>query len=103
MFPTINAEKTGENLRRIMKERGITVKQVQQYLGLGSVQSIYHWLNGISFPTLDNLYALSVLFDLSMDELVCGNKEEVEREKKKDNSVGEEYSFLGRVPDKYVA
>lgn len=57
MFPTINLKETGTNLRKIMKERSITVKEVQQYLGLGSVQSVYHWLNGISLPSIDNLYA----------------------------------------------
>lgn len=73
MFPLINLKETGKNLRKIMREQDVTVKEVQHYLGLGSVQSIYHWLNGISLPSIDNLYALSVLFDLSMDELVCGN------------------------------
>lgn len=57
MFPTINLKENGTNLRKIMKERSITVKEVQQYLGLGSVQSVYHWLNGISLPSIDNLYA----------------------------------------------
>lgn len=60
MFPLINKRETGINLRRIMDKRGITVKEVQQYLGLGSVQSVYHWLNGLSIPTIDNLYAYYV-------------------------------------------
>ena len=58
MIPIIDKKKTGINLRLMMDERGITVKDVQQYLGLGSVQSVYHWLNGLSMPTVDNLYAL---------------------------------------------
>ena len=45
-----------------MDQHKLTVKAVQQFLGLGSAQSIYHWLNGISLPTIDNLYALSELF-----------------------------------------
>ena len=75
MFPIIDKKRTGIHLRRIMDERGLSVKDVQQYLGLGSIQSIYHWLNGISMPTIDNLYALSELFQLTVDELVCGNRE----------------------------
>ena len=74
MSPRINLKETGINLRRIMDKRGITVKDVQKYLGLGSVQSVYHWLNGISMPTIDNLYALSELFQVPMDAIVCGNK-----------------------------
>ena len=74
MFPLINKRETGINLRSIMDQRGITVKDVQQYLGLGSVQSVYHWLNGLSMPTIDNLYALSELFELPIDAMVCGNR-----------------------------
>lgn len=74
MYPIIDKRKTGIHLRRLMEERDLTVRDVQQYLGLGSVQSVYHWLNGISMPTVDNLYALSELFQLPMDEIVRGNR-----------------------------
>lgn len=74
MFPLINKQETGIYLRKVMDERGITVRDVQEYLGLGSVQSVYHWLNGLSMPTIDNLYALSVLFQLPIDEMVRGNR-----------------------------
>lgn len=74
MFPIIDKRKTGIHLRRLMEERDLTVRDVQQYLELGSVQSVYHWLNGISMPTVDNLYALSELFQLPMDEIVRGNR-----------------------------
>ena len=70
MFPLIDKRETGINLRRIMDKRGITVKEVQEWLGLGSVQSVYHWLNGISMPTVDNLYALSGLFQGPIDAIV---------------------------------
>ena len=74
MFPIINKRETGINIRRIMDQHGATVKEVQEYLGLGSVQSVYHWLNGISMPTIDNLYALSDLFQTPIDAIVCGNR-----------------------------
>ena len=66
MIPLIDKKQTGINLRRIMDECGFTVKDVQQYLRLGSIQSVYHWLNGISMPSVDNLYALSYLFQVSV-------------------------------------
>ena len=74
MFPLINKRETGINLRRIMDERGISPKDVQEYLGLGCVQSVYRWLDGINMPTIDNLYALSELFQVSIDEMVRGNR-----------------------------
>lgn len=77
MLPVIDKKKTGINLRLIMDERDFTVKDVQKYLGLGSVQSVYHWLNGISLPTVDNLYALSYLFQVPVDDLLCGNRQRI--------------------------
>ena len=74
MIPLINKRETGINLRRIMDARGITVKDVQQYLERGSVQSIYHWFDGRSLPTIDNLYALSELFQLPVDALLVGDR-----------------------------
>lgn len=74
MFPLINVKETAINLRRIMDKRNLTVKDVQRYLGLGSVQSVYHWLNGLTMPTIDNLYALSDLLRVPIDEIVCGNR-----------------------------
>ena len=35
MFPIIDRKRTGIRLRRIMDERGLSVKDVQQYLELG--------------------------------------------------------------------
>ena len=72
MIPAINKRETGWNIRILMDKYNLTVKDVQEYLGLGSQQSIYHWLNGISMPTIDNLYALSSLFGVSMDDIVRG-------------------------------
>ena len=77
MYPLIDKEAIGKQIKRFMDCRGITVKQVQEALGLSCVQGIYHWLNGISLPSLDNLYALSELLQVSMDSLVRGDRKYV--------------------------
>lgn len=73
----IDKKATGVRLRRIMDERGLSVKDVQEYLGLAGVQSIYHWLSGITVPSVDNLYALRALFQVPIDEMLCGNMPEI--------------------------
>ena len=73
MFPTINKKETGVNLRRIMDMRGVKSKDIQEYLGFGCVQSVYRWLDGVSMPTVDNLYAISKMLQVPMDSIVCGN------------------------------
>ena len=74
MVPVIDKRKTGEQIRKYMNLRGLTVQDVKAYLSLGCVQSVYHWLDGQSAPNLDNLYALSELLRVPMDLLVAGNR-----------------------------
>lgn len=75
-FPQIDIYRTGKNIKMIMQLQKLTVKDIQEYLGLSTPQSIYHWFEGRSLPSLDNLYALSALFRVPMDALVCGNMRE---------------------------
>jgi len=77
MFPLINKRETGVNLRRIMDRRGVTVKDVKEYLHLTSVQSVYNWCSGLNMPTIDNLYALSQLLQVPIDAIVCGNRKSI--------------------------
>lgn len=54
MIPLIDREKTGRQIKMMMEARGITVQEVQRYLCLGCVQSIYHWFHGTSLSSLDD-------------------------------------------------
>lgn len=74
-FPTIDTVKTGKQIRKHMNSLGLTVADVQKYMGLSTPQAVYHWLNGRSLPTLDNVYALSELFRVPMNQIICGNRE----------------------------
>ena len=94
MFPTINLKATGINLHRIMDKRGITPKDMKEYLNLGSIQTVYNWCNGLNMPTVDNLYALSELFKIPMDALVCGNRKEIMPMKVKDTVSTKERRLL---------
>lgn len=73
-FPTIDKVKTGKRIRRLMDSLGLSVVDVQKYMGFSTQQAIYHWLNGRSLPTLDNIYALSELFKVPIDQIICGNR-----------------------------
>ena len=74
MIPVIDKKATGINIRRTMDKLDLSVKDLQAYQGLNRLQSIYHWLNGICLPTVDNLYALSNLFLVPVDDLLCGSR-----------------------------
>ena len=72
--PVVNLERTGQTIKRIMRLKGFSVKDVQDYLELSTPQSIYHWFDGRNLPTIDNLYALSELFQIPVDAMLVGNR-----------------------------
>lgn len=75
-YPTIDLERTGRRIRQVMLRKGLSVRDIQEYLGLVTPQSIYHWFSGRNMPTVDNLYALSELFEVPVDTLLCGNRKQ---------------------------
>ena len=74
MFPEIDKGKTGERIRFLMELRGLTVKDVCNALSLGCVQAVYKWMDGVNLPSLDNIYCLSILFQVPIDAMVCGKR-----------------------------
>ena len=74
MYPTIDRYETGKRIKNLMDANNYSVKDIKEYLNLACVQSVYHWLDGKSLPTVDNFYALSVLFNVSVDSIICGNR-----------------------------
>lgn len=77
-FPVIDMEATGARIRELRKENRLKVDEVREFLGLDSQQAIYKWQRGECMPTIDNLYALSVLFETSVDDIIRGSREEDE-------------------------
>ncbi|MSS13993.1 helix-turn-helix domain-containing protein [Porcincola intestinalis] len=75
MVPAIDQKATGRQIHRLLKLRGFTVQDVKERLMLGCVQSVYHWLDGQSLPSLDNLYALSRMLRVPMDRLIIGTED----------------------------
>lgn len=62
---------------RLRLEQGLTVRDVQVFFGFEEPQAIYKWQSGKSLPTVDNLYALSALLDVQMDEILVAAKPEL--------------------------
>ena len=53
----------------------LTVDDVCFYMGLESAQAVYKWQSGKSFPTVDNLYALSKLFGVTIASCIIQSVE----------------------------
>ena len=69
-LPVIDLRKTGENITRMRKESGVTVRELQMILGFTNPQAIYNWQNGVSLPTVDNLIILASVLGVTIDELL---------------------------------
>lgn len=69
-YPVINVKETGRLIKRSCEKRNVTVRQIQEFLGLAALQSIYGWFQGRTLPTLDNFYALSCYLGMRMEDLV---------------------------------
>lgn len=69
-LPVVNMKQTGQNIALLREQRGITVKQLQGMMGFATPQAIYKWQHGDSLPTVDNLVALSVIFDVPIDAIL---------------------------------
>lgn len=72
-FPTIDLEATGKHIAQLRKERGLSVKDLQNYFGFDAPQAIYKWQRGTTLPSVDNLLALSVLLEVSIDSILVTN------------------------------
>ena len=70
----IDMKETGQRIKQIMEEKNLTVRDLQKHLGISTTQGIYHWFKGRNLPSIDNLYALSELFEVPIDAMVCGNR-----------------------------
>ena len=68
--PQFDMEASGRKMRRLRRERSISVKQVMEYMGFESTQAVYKWEAGKCYPQADNLLALARLYNVSPGELL---------------------------------
>lgn len=73
-FPVIDPVATGANIVRLRKDRGLTVRDLQEWFGFEEPQAIYKWQKGKSLPTVDNLYALGALLDVPMEQILVSSR-----------------------------
>lgn len=75
-YPVIDVEKTGRTMQELCKRRGITAKNIQEYMNFSNTQSVYNWFGGKSMPSLDNFYALSKLLGVPMETIIVSSDTE---------------------------
>lgn len=69
-YPVIDPAATGENIRRLRNERGLSIRQLQDYFNFAEPRAIYKWQSGENLPSVDNLYALGALFEVPLEDIL---------------------------------
>ena len=62
-----------EKLKSIRKQAGMSQEQLAEKLGV-SRQAVTKWETDAGIPDMDNIMAVSALFDISIDELLSNEK-----------------------------
>lgn len=70
-MPTINMERTGQNIMHLRKQSGLSVKDLQDIFGFATPQAIYKWQHGTALPTIDNLVVLAAVFQVHTDDILA--------------------------------
>ena len=69
-IPSIDMVKTGQNINRLRKMAGVSVKDLQDVFGFATPQAIYEWQHGTALPTIDNLVVLASVLGVRIDDIL---------------------------------
>ena len=72
-YPGINMKATGANIKAYVKKNAYSAEKVRMFLCMSDKSCVYKWFRGESLPSLDNLFALSMLLKVSMNDLLIEN------------------------------
>lgn len=70
MILSINAQKTGAHLKRLVDSHGYTMQEIMSITGVSTQQAIYKWYSGKSLPSIENLLILSRTLQTPINELL---------------------------------
>ncbi|MCB7319912.1 helix-turn-helix domain-containing protein [Lacrimispora sp. 210928-DFI.3.58] len=70
VYLSIQQEATGKRMRQLIREKGYSVRDIQEAMGFESPQAVYKWLSGKCLPNLDNFLILSRILHTSMEDIL---------------------------------
>ena len=74
-LPVIDMSATGQNIVRLRKAAGLSVRDLQEMFGFASPQAVYKWQNGEALPTVEHLALLSRVLRVPIEELIVWRAE----------------------------
>ena len=73
-IPVIDMTATGNNIKTLRINAGMSVKDLQNIFGFSNPQAIYKWQSGLAMPTIDNMVILASVFDVRIDDIIVFQK-----------------------------
>ena len=70
LIPSIDMKLTGQKITFLRTTRGLSVRELQELLGLATPQAVYKWQRGETLPSLESLAALACILDVHIDEIL---------------------------------
>lgn len=67
---SINMEKTGAHIKRLIKESGYSIRDIMEITGITTEQTIYKWYSGKSIPALETQLILCEILHQNITELL---------------------------------
>ncbi len=69
-LPVIDMIRTGQNIGRLRKQAGLSVRDLQDIFGFATPQAIYKWQQGAALPTIDNLVVLAAVLQVRLEDIL---------------------------------
>ena len=77
VIPTIDMVRTGQNIIRLRRLAGVSVRDLQDVFGFATPQAIYKWQQGAALPTIDNLVVLAAVLGVKIDDILVMNDKQI--------------------------
>ncbi|MDE7324225.1 MAG: helix-turn-helix domain-containing protein [Lachnospiraceae bacterium] len=74
---SLDMRMTGKVIKNMITKRGFSIREIQQKLNLSCPQPVYRWMSGQTMPSLDNLYMLSSILGMHMEDLLMTRNDEM--------------------------
>ena len=71
LIPVVDLKLTGQNILSLRTQRGFSVRDLQEMLGIATPQAIYKWQRGETLPSIENLAALACVLGVSIEEILA--------------------------------
>ena len=66
----IDMVQTGQRIKEIRIKRGLSAKNIADFMGFETPVAVYKWEKGRTLPSLDNLVLLAALLEVKIDDLI---------------------------------